>query len=417
MFHVSFIILQAIATQLGIIRTQRTLEMFTTSYDYLVYVIPYLVVAPLYFQGKLNLGSITQASEAFYYVRSDFSIIVNYFEKISAFSAGIDRLSTFIHRINAGGWQSAGTAEHTEKDSGKEKPQGSLADLTRSLARSPGGYLRVSGSDETDLERSEVPSRSTISLVIVPFIQPTPGQISRDKDESVKRSVLQCENLSICTPDGSRILIGGVLQTCSGIASAIGDIPLLGINFTVSEGDRVLVTGPSGTGKSSLLRAISGLWELGSGKVIWNCSLHSSQCAVGDSRDAKSEAPEGVFFLPQKPYNLLGSLRQQIAYPDIFPGDEQESSARHLARQRNGKARRQAVPVHEAQSLDGDSDLLEILRKVKLDTLASRMGGGDTQEGLGVFKDWTKVIPPYCDLNDVAMLTNIYCRCVLFGLV
>lgn len=327
-------------------------------------------------------------------MRSDFSIIVNYFEKISAFSAGIDRLSTFIRRINSGGWQTAGTAEHAEKDASKEKPQGSLADLTRSLARSPGGYLRVSGSDETDLERTEVPSRSTISLVIVPFVQPTPGQIPLDKDESVKRSVLQCENLSICTPDGSRILIGGVLQSCSGIASTVSDIPLLGINFTVSEGDRVLVTGPSGTGKSSLLRAISGLWELGSGRVIWNCSVHSSQCAVGDSRDAKAEAPEGVFFLPQKPYNLLGSLRQQIAYPDIFPGDEQESSARHLARQRNGKSRRQAVPAHEAQSLDGDSDLLEILIKVKLDTLASRMGGGDTQEGLGVHRDWTKV-PPY----------------------
>ena len=399
---------QAIATQLGIIRTQRTLELFTTSYDYLVYVIPYLVVAPLYFEGKLNLGSITQASEAFYYVRSDFSIIVNYFEKISAFSAGIDRLSTFIRRINSGGWQTAGT-DHVEKDAGKDKPQGSLADLTRSLARSPGGYLRVSGSDESDLGGTEVPSRSTISLVIIPFIQPTPGGIVRDKDkdEGVKKSVLQCENLSICTPDGSRILIGGVLQSCSGIASAINDIPLLGINFTVSEGDRVLVTGPSGTGKSSLLRAISGLWELGSGKVIWNCSLHSSQCAVGDSRDAKNESPEGVFFLPQKPYNLLGSLRQQIAYPDIFPGDEQESSARHLARQRNGKARRQAVPVHEAQSLDGDSELLEILRKVKLDTLASRMGAGDTQEGLGVHKDWTKVRTSLCDMDVVAMLIEL----------
>lgn len=72
----------------------------------LVYVIPYLVVAPLYFSGNLSLGSITQSSEAFSHVRSDFSIIINYFEKISAFSAGIDRLSTFIHRINEGGWQS-----------------------------------------------------------------------------------------------------------------------------------------------------------------------------------------------------------------------------------------------------------------------------------------------------------------------
>jgi putative ATP-binding cassette transporter len=80
--------------------------MFTTSYNYLVYVIPYLVVAPLYFSGELNLGSITQSTEAFYHIRSDFSIIINYFEKLSAFAAGVDRLSTFIHRINQGGWRS-----------------------------------------------------------------------------------------------------------------------------------------------------------------------------------------------------------------------------------------------------------------------------------------------------------------------
>jgi ABC-type uncharacterized transport system fused permease/ATPase subunit len=97
---------KAVQSQLGIITTQKTLEMFTTSYNYLVYVIPYLVVAPLYFSGELSLGSITQSTEAFYHIRSDFSIIINYFEKISAFAAGVDRLSTFMHRINQKGWQS-----------------------------------------------------------------------------------------------------------------------------------------------------------------------------------------------------------------------------------------------------------------------------------------------------------------------
>jgi hypothetical protein len=48
---------------------------------------------------------ITQGSEAFNNVRSDFSIVIDYFEKLSLFSAGIDRLSTFIHRVNQGGWQ------------------------------------------------------------------------------------------------------------------------------------------------------------------------------------------------------------------------------------------------------------------------------------------------------------------------
>jgi len=88
----------------NIIRTQRNLETFTTTYDYVTYVIPLLVIGPLYFQGKVDLGSITQASEAFYVVRSSFSIVINYFEDISEFSAGLTRLKQFMERIDMGGW-------------------------------------------------------------------------------------------------------------------------------------------------------------------------------------------------------------------------------------------------------------------------------------------------------------------------
>ena len=79
---------RVLENQLCIIRTQRNLEFFTTSYDYFTFLIPYVVVAPLYFRGELDLGAITQSSEAFYYVRTSFSIIVSNFEKLSAFSAG-----------------------------------------------------------------------------------------------------------------------------------------------------------------------------------------------------------------------------------------------------------------------------------------------------------------------------------------
>jgi putative ATP-binding cassette transporter len=95
--------------QLCIIKTQRNLEFFTTSYDYFTFLIPYVVVAPLYFRGEVDLGAITQSSEAFYYVRTSFSLIVSYFEKLSAFSAGkasfhcvhIDFLqSYYCHRVD-----------------------------------------------------------------------------------------------------------------------------------------------------------------------------------------------------------------------------------------------------------------------------------------------------------------------------
>ena len=50
-------------SHLKVIDTRRKLESFTVTYDYLVYVIPYLVLAPLYFAGKVNLGSITQVNQ------------------------------------------------------------------------------------------------------------------------------------------------------------------------------------------------------------------------------------------------------------------------------------------------------------------------------------------------------------------
>ena len=76
-----------------------------------------------------------------------------------------------------------------------------------------------------------------------------------------------------------------------------GDRPILrDLSLTIGEAERLLVVGPSGCGKTSLLRMISGLWSPTKGEV---------------------ERPEtgDLLFIPQKPYMLLGSLREQLCYP------------------------------------------------------------------------------------------------------
>lgn len=83
--------------------------------------------------------------------------------------------------------------------------------------------------------------------------------------------------------------------------------PLLtNLNFQVLAGSRVLVSGPSGVGKSTLLRTLSGIWPYCDG----NISL-----------------PKGdrTLFFPQKPYLPLGTLKDAVCYPDLpssHPGDE-----------------------------------------------------------------------------------------------
>ncbi|MQM14516.1 hypothetical protein Taro_047449, partial [Colocasia esculenta] len=73
----------------------------------------------------------------------------------------------------------------------------------------------------------------------------------------------------------------------------------------IVQGKSLLVTGPNGSGKSSIFRILRGLWPIASGKFIKPCQN------VGERL-----GPEcGIFYIPQRPYTSLGTLRDQIIYP------------------------------------------------------------------------------------------------------
>ncbi|XP_066132336.1 lysosomal cobalamin transporter ABCD4 isoform X2 [Saccopteryx bilineata] len=77
------------------------------------------------------------------------------------------------------------------------------------------------------------------------------------------------------------------------------------LSLKISEGQSLLITGNTGTGKSSLLRVLGGLWESTRGSVQMLMDF----------------GPHGVLFLPQKPFFTDGTLREQVIYPlkEIYP--------------------------------------------------------------------------------------------------
>ncbi len=141
------------------------------------------------------------------------------------------------------------------------------------------------------------------------------GRIPRITHELGDR--IRLRDVSIDTPGGEQQLISN-------------------LSLEVAPNQHLIVVGQTGSGKSSLLRAMAGLWNRGRGVITM-------------------PPQEETFFLPQRPYMMLGSLRDQVIYPH----------------------RDHVIP---------DADLQAILERVGLADLADHHGG------LGAERDWAKTL-------------------------
>jgi putative ATP-binding cassette transporter len=123
-----------------IIACRKPLLAFTSSFGQLSQIIPYVVSAPFYFAGKIELGIMTQTANAFGNVNDSLTFFVNYYVFLADFKAVLDRLTSFdaaIERAQALG-ASSGFAKETGDASGDLK----LGDVT---ARLPDGHEIVKG--------------------------------------------------------------------------------------------------------------------------------------------------------------------------------------------------------------------------------------------------------------------------------
>jgi putative ATP-binding cassette transporter len=222
------------------------LGFFTQGYNYLLTILPTVIVAPLFFDGQVEFGAVVQAGVAFGFVINALSIVVNDFQGLSVYAAVINRLGSFSEAVN----------------------------------------------------RAHEPL--------------SPGQLIQTKIGPN----LELSHVTILTPRREQVLVKD-------------------LSFKM-EKRSLLITGPSGSGKSSILRAIAGLWDSGTGTII-------------------RPDLQNALFLPQRPYMVLGSLRSQLLYGVRCKG---------LL----------------------DRELIAVLEKVRLGEMFRRVGGLDAE------LDWPNVL-------------------------
>ena len=113
--------------------------------------------------------------------------------------------------------------------------------------------------------------------------QPSNVQITGEDDG------IHFDNITVHSPDG-RLLVKD-------------------LSLSVKPGESVFITGANGAGKTSIFRVLAGLWRATSGTVV--------RPAEGLETTADGEA--AIFYVPQRPYLVSGTLRDQVMYP--LPGD------------------------------------------------------------------------------------------------
>jgi putative ATP-binding cassette transporter len=231
-----------------IIRWERNLNFFSSSYQAITWILPPVILGPRILSGEMEVGILTEAGGAFIIVFNSLIVIIRQFEKITDFVAGIDRL------------ESLGKGLEESKE------------------------LPIDGNTTID---------------------------------TIEDSYLSLEHLTLQTPNYQRTLVKDV-------------------SVEMLSGERLLIVGVSGCGKSSILRAIAGLWNSGTG------AIHRPK--LGE-----------ILFLPQRPYMILGSLRDQLLYP---------STNLNIS----------------------DIEIYDALKQVNLPELVERFGGLDAIE------DWDHVL-------------------------
>jgi putative ATP-binding cassette transporter len=81
----------------------RNVGFFTTGYNWMIQIIPALIIAPAFIERKIEFGVITQSAVAFTTLVAAFSLIVTQFQSLSSYAAVVARLSALVEAVGQSG--------------------------------------------------------------------------------------------------------------------------------------------------------------------------------------------------------------------------------------------------------------------------------------------------------------------------
>lgn len=237
-------------------------------YNNMTIIFPVVAASPLFFSKMITLGVLMQIRGAFSEVQGSFSVLINNFQVIASLRATTQRLLEFSAAIDMLAEEDAGTIK--SKALGKVKTDSMYAKTATDAIHAdilqtsfiPDSLYNNSAATKTKSFGNAQNEAKVLDTAIA--LNPT------------FNCRLEMENLTLTTPHGKPLISN--------------------FNLTVHSGEKVLIMGRSGLGKTTILRAISGVWPFGQGTIHVPTNL-------------------SILLIPQRPYLPMGSLREAVLYP------------------------------------------------------------------------------------------------------
>ncbi|XP_022086859.1 ATP-binding cassette sub-family D member 4-like [Acanthaster planci] len=305
-----------IDTQSNLINFDFWLQVSMNLFDYIGSILSYVAIAVPIFAGaydKLDSDElyslISKNSFVCMYLIHCFSQLIDLSNKVTEIAGYSHRIGELIESLKM--LSDGDTQQHQDRD--RSGAGGLITRIKYRSVQVPDRQGLLGDTKERtwhELQDSGDESGSEVS---------TPGD----------RVAYKLDQVSVATPDGKEVLIKD-------------------LSLEIRVGYNLLISGPTGSGKTSILRVLRGLFRTFAGTVAVDKGL----------------TPDDVMFVPQKPFQTDGTLKEQVIYP-------------------------QRISTLE-NPFDVDRKIMEILDRVGLLHLYERIGSLDKD----VDWDWSDVLTP-----------------------